>query len=272
MHDDSHDRLDHFMDAYNLVSTQRKMIRSRVYDGGLHPDDPMAILVAQDGIMQERLVTVLAVLREQPKQMERSTANLAAKISGTVTKDIDRRNATFLDGLTDRVSANLDLAIRQSMSKADVRFFQRAALHAALGCLLTAGLAGTTGYALGRHDTQNIASGYSNVIARPDARTWLTLIEKNGSIDTILHENCYNAGPAHLPQLADGDACAVPLWIGEGDFSGTDAITPYFKAIFKSVPSWLTAWVLVTAGLLIGGCVGATSKRAFRQTRQEDAG
>ena len=56
------DRLDHFLNAYSLTDAQRADIRSRVYHAGHSPDDPLAILTAQDAIMKGRGTEVMAAL------------------------------------------------------------------------------------------------------------------------------------------------------------------------------------------------------------------
>jgi hypothetical protein len=260
MPDRSYDRLDNYMDAYNLTEAARRFIRKRVIQAGLSADDPVAILVALTAIEELRTIPVLTALKGFPDQVKHSTSTLAAQISKAASKDIDRRNSAFLNGLRVQVGADVDLAIRQSVAQADIRYFQRAALGLTLICLLSALIFGTLGFAFGRQEVQSIERDYAHVIARPDARTWIRLIENNTDIDVVIAKQCLNGGPQSIPQANGREACAMPLWIDDGGATSPAVIAPYFSAIFKWVPSQITAWVLILCSLSLGGFLGVTAK------------
>ncbi|MEP2139252.1 MAG: hypothetical protein ABJI41_07065, partial [Erythrobacter sp.] len=82
-----------------MTDAQREDIRRRVYHAGHSPDDPLAILIAQDAIMEGRGAKVMAALEKLPRQLEGVTATLAKKITGKVTADINKRNAALQAGL-----------------------------------------------------------------------------------------------------------------------------------------------------------------------------
>ncbi|MCX7568061.1 hypothetical protein OS189_17095 [Sulfitobacter sp. F26169L] len=270
MPDKPYDRLDHFFAAYRLIYEQKKKIRARVYAAGYGPDDPLAILIAQDSILEDRLVSIIRALNIFPKQIERSTSTLSAEVSDKITKDIDRRNAGFLKGLRAQVGDDVDRAIQQSVAKADIRFFRRAALHLALVILLTAGLAGFFGYVSGRVDTRTIAADGAAVATRPDATTWLKIITSNRNVDAVLLEHCYNDGPKSLPQASGREACAVPLFVDAGETPSLGTTAAYMESLFVWVPSKITAWVLVLSSLCAGAGLGVTLLQVTRWVRRKD--
>lgn len=270
MTDKPYDRLDHFFAAYRLTYEQKKKARARVYAAGYGPDEPLATQIAQDSILEDRLVFVLRALNIFPKQIERSTSTLSAEISDKVTKDIDRRNAGFLNGLRAQVGDDVDRAIQQSVAKADIRFFWRAALHLALVILLTAGLAGFSGYAFGRVDTRTITADTAAVATRPDAATWLKIINSNRNVDAILLEHCYNDGPKSISQASGREACAVPLFVDAGETPPLGTTAAYMEGLFVWVPSKITAWVLVLSSLCTGAGIAVTLLQVARWVRRKD--
>ena len=269
MHERPHDRLDHYLNAYVLTPERRKIIRNRVYQAGQSPDDPLAILTAQDGIMEGRLVTVLSGLKEFPAQMEQSGSKLSAGIVSHVAKNIDQRHAALLASLRAQVGADVDLAIQSSVARADVRFFRRAALHVALVCLLSAGIAGFAGYVQGRQDTRNLESGYAEVVGRPDAGTWLGIILNNQHIDGILKTECRRNGP-NVIQSDDRIGCSVPLWVDNRPDVKPDLFAAYVDAAMRWVPSGTPAWVLLLGSLGFAFYAGFSLKLAARLIMEKD--
>lgn len=264
-----HDKLDHYLDAFVLTPDRRKIIRNRVYQSGHSPDDPIAILTAQDGIMEGRLVTVLAGLKGLPAQIEKSGSSLSAEIVSHVTKKIDQRHAALLADLRKQVGEDVDLAIKSAVSKADIRYFRRAALQVALVCLLSAGIAGIAGYVQGRQDTRNLEGGYAEIVGRPDADTWLGIISNNQDIDGVLKTECQRDS-GNILQLEDRLGCSVPLWIDNRPDTRPDFIATYFNAAIRWVLSGTPVWILLLCSLGFGFYAGFASKLATRFIMEKD--
>lgn len=263
MPDRPHDRLDHFLNAYTLTSAERKDIRSRVYHAGHSPDDPFAIMIAQDAIMEGRGAGVMAALEKLPHQLEGVTAALTKKIADKVTVDINKRNAAMQAGLSKQMSALIDETLKRSTAKADMRYLKRTALHIMLICVIVGGLAAMFGYALGKQEVHDLDSQYAHALPRADASTWLGLIESNPNIDDILWENCHNGGPQSYLAQDNREACTVPLWMGSGRLQSAPPKPPYLTTLLSLIPSRISTWAQLCIALCIGMLLGGAPRECF---------
>ncbi|WPZ23564.1 hypothetical protein T7987_17820 (plasmid) [Sulfitobacter faviae] len=253
------DRLDHFLNAYSLTDAQREDIRRRVYHAGHSPEDPLAILTAQDAIMEGRGTEVMAALEKLPRQLEGVTATLAKKITGKVTADINKCNAALQAGLSQQMNALIDETLKRSAARADIRNLKRAALHIVLICVMLGGLAGLFGYALGKQEVHDLGPQYAHVLPRADASTWLALIESNPNIDDTLWENCHNGGPQSYLAQDNRAVCAVPLWMAP-ERQHSSPKPPYLKTLSSLIPARTSTWVLLCITLCIGVLLGGATK------------
>jgi len=260
MPDRPHDRLDHCLNAYSLTDAQRADIRSRVYHAGHSPDDPLAILTAQDAIMEGRGTEVMAALEKLPRQLEGVTATLAKKITGKVTADINKRNAALQAGLSQQMNALIDETLKRSAARADIRNLRRAALHIGLICVILGGLAGLFGYALGKQEVHDLDPQYAHVLPRADASTWLALIEGNPNIDDTLWEHCHNGGPQSYLAEDNRAVCAVPLWMAPERQHFNPPKPPYLTTLSSLIPARTSTWVLLCITLCIGVLLGGATK------------
>lgn len=272
MLDKPYDKLDHFLSAYTLTDARLELIRSRVYHAGLHPDDPMAILIAQDAIIESRLSGVLTALRHMPYLIEQSASTLSTDIVTRAAKQIDKRDKAFLDNLRKKVGTDMDTAMRQSVAKADVRFFQRAALKLGILMLLIAVIFGPLGYALGRLDTRNLNAQYEHIATRPDAQAWLGMIESNPNLNGLLVEHCIPGGPLRSISVEGMPMCSVPLKLAKKSAPGPTGVLSYISALSILFPSNVFAWVLICCSLVTGIIIGILSKQAFLWVRNGNRG
>ena len=255
------DRLDHFMSAYALTDKQRDYIRKRVYHAGQSPDDPFAILIAQDAIMEGRGARVMAALEKLPHQLEGMTAALTKKIARNVSVDINRRNAALQTGLSQQMGALIDETLKRSTAKADIRYLKRTALHIVLICVIVGGLAAMFGYALGKQEVHDLNSQYAHVLPRDDASTWLGLIENNPHIDDILWKHCHNGGPQSYLASDNREVCAVPLWMASERLQSGPRKLPYSTTLRALLPSNIWAWIMLCITFCIGLLLGGTAKQ-----------
>ncbi|MFP7675525.1 hypothetical protein ACG74X_19435 [Marivita sp. S0852] len=267
MRSEPDDKLSYFLDAYDLKPETRRKIRKRIHQGGIGPEDPVAMMTAQDAITEERFASFMTAFDNLPRQVGKTSGAIATRISQRVIQDIDRRNQGFLNRLLTHVGGDVEAAIKQSVKSADRWVFRRAALQLALVVLLTAGMAGWVGYAFGRHDTHDIAAEYADFAARPDAATWLSLIDNTRQIDVVLYDYCHFNGPQSFDRGDGRHWCAVPLKIDKADGQVPDVEASFFKVVSILMPTGKSAWALALYGLCIGIILGLLCGQAVQLFR-----
>lgn len=236
-------RLDHFLQSYRPLPGGKKteaIIFERVYAAGMTPDDPQAIVIAQDTIAEMRGRLFLRRMSE----LEDAEIKRAKEISSIVRNDWLKAQARLGTDVRDRIAAEASAAFKAAIPRLVGSLRWRAAAQLLLIVCVVATLPALVAYQLGRMNTAHIAQAYADVATSSDAETWLMLQRINPGVDQWIAREC-KPGGARFIQSEEGQVgCDIPLRIAPAHLPQPHAHSPSpwkrLKAAFaRAMPAWL---------------------------------
>lgn len=252
-------RLAHFLRGYTISSKLQNTIYERVHRSGHSQDDPNAIQIAQDAIAEARNIPVLQQINNIPLTIERACETAVNTITQASRAEIKNNSQVLVAEIGRRAEAAFNQAVIVSCAR--LTFISAMTMLALIAVFIL--VAGWIGYEWGVNVHAGRQDRISEIAARPDADTWLRLIDVNPDINKIIITHCGVKSRKILDTSEKASSCDIPLWLEGPKMVQSESLAGRLSASAVSTVTSLNVSPVAVFFLIMFGMIFGQSLRVI---------
>jgi hypothetical protein len=172
---------------------------------GISPDDPILVLLAVAGLIEQAAAEVPAAIKSIPERADAAAGHLVQKVLRDAIRGLRKNQEADAERIGEKIARQAISHFARSERLSRLRVSAEIAVAAAAIALAC----GWAGYALG---SASLPAEWVQFAARPDAPFWRSLAEANPSLPGSIGAICDPGRPGAF--VENGlRACRIDLWM-----------------------------------------------------------